>query len=61
LSKSLFATRFTNWHFHRQITQIWRFSEAFGSENYRLALSGEKHFDRVRNVIESRVDNFKAL
>jgi len=29
--------------FHYQISQIWRFSKAFGSDNYRLALNGEKH------------------
>jgi len=29
--------------FHWHISQIWRFSKAFGTENYRLALSGEKH------------------
>jgi len=30
-------------NFHRKISQIWHFSMAFGSKNYRLALSGEKH------------------
>jgi len=28
---------------HCQISEIWRLSKAFGSENYRLALSGVKH------------------
>jgi len=33
--------------FHCQISQSWRFLKAFGSENYRLALNGEKHLATV--------------
>jgi len=33
--------------FRCQISQIWRFSKAFGSENYRLALNGEKRLATV--------------
>jgi len=33
--------------FHCQVSQIWRFSKAFGSENYRLALSDENHLATV--------------
>jgi len=29
--------------FHCHKSQIWRFSKAFGSESYRLAVSGVKH------------------
>ena len=32
---------------HCQVNQICRFSKAFGSENYRLAQSGEKHLATV--------------
>jgi len=33
--------------FHCQIGHVWRFSKAFGSENYCLALSGEKRLETV--------------
>jgi len=46
-NQSLFATRFANCHFHCQISQIWRFSKAFGSENDRLILNSEKHLATV--------------
>jgi len=52
ISRSVFATRFANWHFHCQISQMWRVSKAFGSENYRLALSGESVGNHVLSVIE---------
>jgi len=34
--------------FHCEISQIWHFSKAIGSENYRLALSGEKRLTHGR-------------
>jgi len=49
--------------FHCQVSQIWRFSKAFGSENYRFALNDEKHLAAVfsASVIENRAGDFKAL
>jgi len=41
--QSVFATRFANLHFLLQNKSNMTFSKAFGSENYHLALSGEKH------------------
>jgi len=29
--------------FHCQVSQIWRFTNSFSSENYRLALIGKKN------------------
>jgi len=40
------------------------FLKAFGSEHYRLAVTGEKHLDsgnRVHNVMEKRVGDFKPF
>jgi len=37
--------------FYCQINQIWRFSNAFGSGNYRLELNGKKHLATV-GIIE---------
>jgi len=50
ISQSLVATRLANWHFHCQISQILHFSKAFGSENNRMALSGEKHLAAVIEI-----------
>jgi len=33
--------------FYCQVSQIWHFSKVFGSKNYHLALSGEKHLATV--------------
>jgi len=33
--------------FQCQMSHIWHFSKAYGIENYRLALSGEKHLATV--------------
>jgi len=46
-NQSLFATRFANWRFHCQISQICRFSKTDGSENYRFILNSEKHLVTV--------------
>jgi len=47
INQSLFATGFDNWHFHYQISQIWRFSKGYRSENYCLILNSEKHLATV--------------
>ena len=48
ISQSLFATRFANCNFSLpNKSNLTRFSKAFCSENYHLALSGEKHLATV--------------
>ena len=47
ISQSLFANRFTNWNFSLSNKLNLAFLKAFGSENYRLALSVEKHLATV--------------
>ena len=55
INQSLFATRFAKWHFHCQISQIWRFSKAFGNETYRLILNSEKHLATVFVIAISKI------
>jgi len=47
ISQSLFATRFANWYFSLTNKSNLVFPEVFGNENYRLALSDEKHLATV--------------
>ena len=52
ISQSVFATRFTNWHFSLPNKLNLAFFKAFGNENYHSVLSCEKHGNRVPSVIE---------
>jgi len=49
------AAKFANWHFHFQVSQIWRFSKAFGSQNYHLILNSEKHLTTVLVIAISKI------
>jgi len=66
VSQSQFATRFANWHFFSLPNKSnLAFSKAFGSENYRFALSGEKHlataFAPSKFRKKNTVGDFNAL
>ena len=52
ISQSVFATRFTNWHFSLPNKSNLAFFKAFGNENYHSVLSGEKHGNCVPSVIK---------
>jgi len=60
ISQSVFAARFASQRFSLLNKSILAFSKAFGSENYRLALNGEKHLATMF-ATSSKIGWVKAL